>query len=84
METASSWTTIEQMECAICLSSMSSEKDTAITKTECGHKFHTKCLEEWIKRSNTCPLCRCESHKYIQYNINIVYNKTYEPLIWRL
>lgn len=67
---------LEQMECAICLSSMSSEKDI-ITKTECGHKFHVNCLEEWIKRSNTCPLCRCKT----QYNM---YNKIYEPLIWRL
>lgn len=26
--------------------------------TECGHIFHEKCLQEWNKRSNDCPMCR--------------------------
>lgn len=25
---------------------------------KCGHVFHKKCLEEWMKKSNICPLCR--------------------------
>mmetsp|Transcript_31211 Transcript_31211/g.57030 ORF Transcript_31211/g.57030 Transcript_31211/m.57030 type:complete len:257 (-) Transcript_31211:41-811(-) len=24
----------------------------------CGHKFHDDCLVVWIKKSNTCPVCR--------------------------
>jgi len=24
------------------------------------HFFHTKCLEEWLKHNNVCPICRCE------------------------
>jgi hypothetical protein len=24
------------------------------------HFFHTKCLEEWLKRNTKCPICRTE------------------------
>jgi hypothetical protein len=24
----------------------------------CGHKFHKICIEEWLKKGNTCPKCR--------------------------
>ena len=26
--------------------------------TECKHSFHIKCLIQWIKEKNTCPVCR--------------------------
>lgn len=24
----------------------------------CNHKFHYKCILEWLKENNTCPICR--------------------------
>ena len=33
---------------------------------ECGHKFHERCIVEWQKTQNECPICR----------ISIKYNKT--------
>lgn len=24
----------------------------------CDHTFHDSCVAEWLKRNNTCPLCR--------------------------
>lgn len=40
--------------CPICME--------AITKAdmnlECGHRFHSKCGVEWLKKNNSCPLCR--------------------------
>lgn len=29
----------------------------------CRHKFHTYCLEQWLKKKNECPLCREKASK---------------------
>lgn len=41
-------------ECSICHESLIED----IHKTECGHSYHKNCLDSWIKKSKTCPLCR--------------------------
>lgn len=43
--------------CTICLNSI--EKDNVFT-TKCNHCFHHKCMMEWLKDNNTCPVCRNE------------------------
>ncbi|KAF2036580.1 hypothetical protein EK21DRAFT_83535 [Setomelanomma holmii] len=40
------------------LSNPSSEPAIAITK--CGHTFGQNCLAQWMRDSNTCPICRVE------------------------
>ena len=44
-----------QGECSICLKNMYSN---TLTKTDCEHKFHIYCLEQWLETKNNCPLCR--------------------------
>ena len=47
------------MECTICLNPL--EEDEAISSTECGHKFHSKCIFKSIAFKNfKCPNCRQE------------------------
>lgn len=29
-------------------------------KLDCGHCFHDKCILQWLKMRNTCPVCRTE------------------------
>lgn len=43
-----------KIECPICLDKNNKEWVT----TKCNHKFHRDCLNEWIKISNSCPICR--------------------------
>lgn len=43
--------------CAICLSEYQS-KETIRTIPDCGHFFHAKCIDEWLKLNATCPVCR--------------------------
>lgn len=31
--------------------------NTNIITTKCNHMFHAKCLSEWVKYKNTCPVC---------------------------
>ena len=44
----------EPLLCAIC-----HETDREIRDTlRCGHSFHVSCIGQWLRRQNTCPLCR--------------------------
>ena len=43
-------------DCPICLESM--KDDNALCKTECGHKFHSKCIFNSIVLNVKCPICR--------------------------
>jgi len=43
------------LECMICLDS-----DKINAELPCGHKFHNKCINEWLSTKNTCPVCRQE------------------------
>ncbi len=53
--------------CAICFDTISiesllSKKNDNTPKKmmslDCKHKYHINCIEEWSKKSNTCPICR--------------------------
>ncbi len=45
----------ELKECPICKEELT---DVNISVSDCNHKFHFKCLHEWIEKSNSCPMCR--------------------------
>jgi len=38
--------------CAICL------EDEAGWNTQCGHLYHRQCLEQWVRCSPHCPVCK--------------------------
>ncbi|KAL2526059.1 RING-H2 finger protein ATL70 [Abeliophyllum distichum] len=43
--------------CSICLADY---KDTDLLRLlpDCGHLFHLKCIDPWLKVNPTCPICR--------------------------
>lgn len=41
--------------CPVCLESLMIDDCSII----CKHTFHVSCLDEWFKKHNTCPMCRC-------------------------
>lgn len=43
-------------ECCCCAEDFGPGK--VIKRTPCQHFFHEECLEQWLRRSKTCPLCR--------------------------
>lgn len=49
-------TTIQLTTCSICLEE--DQLTTELYKTPCNHYFHNSCIETWLERSGTCPLCR--------------------------
>eukprot|EP00931_Biecheleriopsis_adriatica_P021917 TRINITY_DN141_c0_g1_i1.p1 TRINITY_DN141_c0_g1~~TRINITY_DN141_c0_g1_i1.p1 ORF type:complete len:239 (+),score=28.29 TRINITY_DN141_c0_g1_i1:43-759(+) len=45
--------------CGICLESLvCSDGELSVSRTPCGHLFHTACAKPWLRKSQTCPLCR--------------------------
>jgi len=45
------------MECSICISNIVPERDD-IVDLDCGHSFHTNCINMWLNVNNSCPNCR--------------------------
>ncbi len=44
--------------CSVCLDSF--KKGLYKRTLNCGHLFHKKCVDKWISREKSCPLCRCD------------------------
>jgi hypothetical protein len=45
-------------ECSICQEIMM--EGNIVLKLSCRHAYHTECVQTWLERHNTCPLCRNE------------------------
>ncbi|XP_048131638.1 RING-H2 finger protein ATL47-like [Rhodamnia argentea] len=43
--------------CTICLSEYQ-PKEMLRTIPKCGHYFHAQCIDLWLRRNASCPLCR--------------------------
>lgn len=43
--------------CSICLTDFR-EKERLRLLPRCGHVFHVTCVDEWLRRQITCPICR--------------------------
>lgn len=45
-------------ECVVCFETY--EADQQVVELPCDerHFFHTKCIEDWLKKNNSCPLCK--------------------------
>ncbi|KAF7028560.1 hypothetical protein CFC21_040461 [Triticum aestivum] len=43
--------------CPICLG-QEEATETTWMKTACGHIFHGRCVERWLKMKGSCPVCR--------------------------
>lgn len=46
-----------EVSCSICLSEYR-DGEMLRVMPECRHKFHLACLDAWLRRSASCPVCR--------------------------
>jgi len=42
--------------CIVCMCEI--EENEECKKLECGHIFHSDCIDNWLKRTLECPMCR--------------------------
>ncbi|KDP33719.1 hypothetical protein JCGZ_07290 [Jatropha curcas] len=47
------------LECAVCLSKF---EDVEVLRLlpKCKHAFHINCVDQWLEKHSSCPLCRCK------------------------
>ncbi|XP_008462696.1 E3 ubiquitin-protein ligase ATL42-like [Cucumis melo] len=48
----------EGLECAVCLSKF---EDIEVLRLlpKCKHAFHIGCIDHWLEKHSSCPICRC-------------------------
>ncbi|XP_010533061.1 PREDICTED: RING-H2 finger protein ATL80-like [Tarenaya hassleriana] len=51
---------LESETCSICLQDFLGSSDMDLTQMPCSHVFHSDCVFEWLRKRNSCPLCRRE------------------------
>ena len=50
-------------ECSICTDKY--EKKDEVSVLDCGHIYHSKCINEWGKYKPSCPVCKREISIYV-------------------
>lgn len=48
----------EDTKCVICYSEF--EENEMVRALLCSHKFHTECIDKWLEKNITCPVCKSD------------------------
>jgi len=48
----------ELTQCAVCLEAYEEDDRLMVLPCDPRHNFHVQCIEPWLQRMNTCPLCQ--------------------------
>jgi len=48
----------EPETCSLCIKEFKEKQE--LRKVPCGHRFHKKCIDDWLKKLRTCPNCKVE------------------------
>ncbi|GER26419.1 RING/U-box superfamily protein [Striga asiatica] len=51
------FSSFEDPQCTICLSEYQ-DKEVLRIMPKCGHSFHISCIDVWLRKHATCPVCR--------------------------
>lgn len=51
------FSSMEDAQCSICLGEYQ-EKEILRIMPKCGHTFHLSCIDIWLRKQSTCPVCR--------------------------
>ena len=49
-----------KQKCSVCWEEVPSTNSGNHKRLKCGHSFHFKCIIQWFKTSDNCPVCRKE------------------------
>ncbi|KAF0698206.1 Aste57867_11191 [Aphanomyces stellatus] len=66
---------IEEM-CPICL--VEYVADLELRELPCSHRYHPACIDEWLKKNHTCPMCKRDMASPVQSPTNAARNPVAE------
>ncbi|XP_046560874.1 RING finger protein 44-like [Haliotis rubra] len=46
----------QNTDCQVCLTAF--QPGETLRTLPCLHEYHSECIDEWLKRNATCPICR--------------------------
>ncbi|KAK7381382.1 hypothetical protein VNO78_34032 [Psophocarpus tetragonolobus] len=56
--------TSSPVDCAVCLESLITG-DKCRLLPMCKHSFHAQCVDTWLLKTPTCPICRSNAHSLL-------------------
>ncbi|XP_011091479.1 RING-H2 finger protein ATL39 [Sesamum indicum] len=59
------FSSMEDAQCTICLAEYQ-EKEVLRIMPKCGHSFHLSCIDVWLRKQSTCPVCRLSVHDSVE------------------
>ncbi|XP_039048010.1 RING-H2 finger protein ATL80-like [Hibiscus syriacus] len=65
--TREAFSSMEDAQCCICLGEYE-EKEVLRMLPKCGHDFHLTCIDVWLKKQSSCPICRLPLHDPPEFN----------------
>lgn len=68
----------EGLECAVCLSKFENIEVLRLLP-KCKHAFHINCIDHWLERHSSCPLCR---HKVSSDDLKLITNSNSKRFLW--
>ncbi|KAF5464169.1 hypothetical protein F2P56_014264 [Juglans regia] len=51
------FSSMDDPQCSICLAEYQ-EKEVLRIMPKCGHTYHLSCIDVWLRKQSTCPVCR--------------------------
>ena len=48
----------EKKKCTVCLEDF--ENSDKVINLTCLHMFHSECIRKWLRKNNSCPICKNE------------------------
>ncbi|CAL4982463.1 unnamed protein product [Urochloa decumbens] len=49
--------------CSVCLGDLVDDGEALKMLMPCKHCFHTACVDQWLRKNATCPICRAPTAK---------------------
>lgn len=75
--------TVFDIDCVICAQNGTDSNNSSFTNLNCGHKYHTECLQSWINHGSNfnCPTCRKPLREVLDIeNETVSLTSRYQPV----